>query len=320
MGALKGRRLLVYLFLCAVWGSTWLAIKVGLRDLPPLRFAGLRMALACLLLVPFAFRRAGKRPTRRQAFLIAWSGFLQIGLTYALVFTATQWIESGLAALLFSSFPIWVGLFAHFKLENEPLTRRAILASVLGLSGVAAIEAPAVARIASSDSRALVLGGGLMLGAAIASAYANVLNKSRFPDIMPSLNVWGQTLVGSAFLLVLSGLLEGEKVARWTPTAVASLLYLALFGTALTFVGSLLADPAGPCLRHRHDPARGHAACRGPRRGDPGGASLDPGARGRSPDPGGGPARVAHGAAGEADGRPRSAGLTGNRRLSRPSP
>lgn len=246
MGALEGRRLLVYLFLCAVWGSTWLAIKVGLRDLPPLRFAGLRMALACLLLVPFALRGGGKRPTRRQAFLIAWSGFLQIGLTYGFVFTATQWIESGLAALLFSSFPIWVGLFAHFQLENEPLTRRAILASVLGLSGVAVIEAPAVARIASSDARALLLGGGLMLGAAIASAYANVLNKRRFPHVMPSLNVWGQTLVGSAFLLLVSGLLEGEKVARWTPSAVASLLYLALFGTALTFVGLFWLIPRVP--------------------------------------------------------------------------
>jgi len=246
MGALKGRRLLVYLFLCAVWGSTWLAIKVGLRDLPPLRFAGLRMALACLLLLPFALRGEGERPTRRQALLIAWSGFLQIGLTYALVFTATQWIESGLAALLFSSFPIWVGLFAHFQLENEPLTRRAILASVLGLSGVAAIEAPAIARIASADARALLLGGGLMLGAAIASAYANVLNKRRFPNVMPSLNVWGQTLVGSAFLMVLAGLLEGDKVARWTPTAVASLLYLALFGTALTFVGLFWLIPKVP--------------------------------------------------------------------------
>ena len=246
MGTLRGRRLLIYLFLCAVWGSTWLAIKVGLRDLPPLRFAGFRMALACLILIPFAFRGEGDRPTRRQVPLIAWSGFLQIGLTYACVFTASQWIESGLAALLFSSFPIWVGLFAHFQLANEPLTRRAVLASALGLAGVAAIEAPAVVRIASADARALLLGGGLMLGAAIASAYANVLNKRRFPNVMPSLNVWVQTLVGSTFLLVLSGFLEGGQPSRWTPTAVTSLLYLAVFGTALSFVGLFWLIPRVP--------------------------------------------------------------------------
>ena len=51
---LKGRTLLVYLFLCAIWGSTWLVVKIGLQYLPPLRFAGWRISLACLMLVPFA--------------------------------------------------------------------------------------------------------------------------------------------------------------------------------------------------------------------------------------------------------------------------
>src|SRR5438477_4075862 len=147
-GVLTGRRLAVYLFLCAVWGSTWLFIKIGLRDLPPLRFAGFRMALACLLLAVPAFARAagGRMPSRREAFFAAFCGFLQIGLSYALLFVASQWIESGLAAILFSSFPIWSGLFAHLLLPDEPLTPRAVAAAALGLAGVALIEAPAAAR------------------------------------------------------------------------------------------------------------------------------------------------------------------------------
>jgi drug/metabolite transporter (DMT)-like permease len=60
--ALRGRKLAVYCFLCAVWGSTWLVIKIGLDYLPPLRFAGIRMGAACLLLAPFAFRRGLARP------------------------------------------------------------------------------------------------------------------------------------------------------------------------------------------------------------------------------------------------------------------
>jgi drug/metabolite transporter (DMT)-like permease len=251
--ALRGRRLALYLFLCAVWGSTWLAIKIGLRDLPPLRFAGLRMAVACLLLTPFALGVLGGRrdrraapPTRREALLVALSGFLQIGVSYAFLFVATQRIESGLGAILFSSFPIWVGLFAHYLLPDEPLTARTLGAAALGLGGVAVIEAPAIAGLSGHASGGLVAGGALMCGAAIVSAYANVLNKRSFAGISPIVNVWGQTLVGSAVLLLAAAILERGSPSRWTGSAIVSLAYLAVFGTALTFAGLFWLIPRVP--------------------------------------------------------------------------
>jgi drug/metabolite transporter (DMT)-like permease len=245
MTVLRGRRLAVYLGLCAVWGSTWLVIKIGLRDLPPLKFAGLRMALACLLIAPFAM--AGRwNLSRREVLYVALSGFLQIGLSYALLFTASQWIASGLAALLFASFPIWAALFANFLLPDEPLTPKAVAAAALGLAGVAVIEAPALASLSSSSAGHLAAGGSLVLASAIVSAYANVLNKKCFADVPPVLNVWGQTLVGSAFLLLGAGILEKGAPARWTPSALAALAYLAIFGTALTFAGLFWLIPKVP--------------------------------------------------------------------------
>jgi drug/metabolite transporter (DMT)-like permease len=113
-----------YAICCLAWGSTWLVIKIGLDDLPPLRFAGLRMVIACAVLAPFAVRafRAGHRPTRTEWRDIAFGGTLQIGLSYALVFVSSQWIPSSLSAALFATFPIWTSLFAHFlkKLESTP--------------------------------------------------------------------------------------------------------------------------------------------------------------------------------------------------------
>jgi drug/metabolite transporter (DMT)-like permease len=245
MTALRGRRLAVYLGLCAVWGSTWLVIKIGLRDLPPLRFAGFRMGLACLLLAPFAL--AGHWSlSRREVLYVALSGFLQIGLSYALLFTASQWIASGLAAILFASFPIWVGLFAHFLLPDEPLTRKAIAAAALGLAGVAVIEAPALGRLFSSPAGHLAAGGSLVLVSAVVSAYANVLNKRSFARVPPVVNVWLQTLVGSAFLLLGAGILEKGAPARWSASALAALTYLAIFGTALTFAGLFWLIPKVP--------------------------------------------------------------------------
>jgi drug/metabolite transporter (DMT)-like permease len=239
VSALSGRRLAMYVALCLVWGSTWLAIKIGLADLPPLRFAGLRMALACVLVVPFAIVawRSGRRPDGFEWRAIAWNGALQIGVQYACIFTAEQWIDSGVAALLFATFPIWVGVFAHYLLPEEPLTRRTLASAALGLAGVAVIEADALAGILSAQTRPLLAGGALMLFASLVAAYANVLNKKHLNQVAPVHNVFGQTIVGSAMLLALAAIFEHGVVARWTPAATGALIYLAVFGTALPFAG-----------------------------------------------------------------------------------
>ncbi|MDQ5857602.1 MAG: EamA family transporter [Acidobacteriota bacterium] len=234
---LKGRALLVYLFLCAIWGSTLLVIKIGLQYFPPLRFAGWRIALACLVLVPFAFRRSNSRPNGHELRYMALAGFLQIGLFYALTFTAQQWIESGLSALLFATFPICAGVFAHFLLPNEPLTPRTVGGAGLGLAGVALIEGTAILRALEKDFGALVRGGGLVFLAAIVSAWASVLVKKHLGRLDPIFNVWGETLVGAAFLVPLAALVERGSPSRWTPSAVGSLVYLAVLGTSVTFVG-----------------------------------------------------------------------------------
>jgi drug/metabolite transporter (DMT)-like permease len=243
---LSGRRLAVYALCCAVWGSTWLVIKIGLEDLPPLHFAAIRMTLACALMAPLALRHTGWRPTRSEVLWIGVCGWLQIGVSYALVFSAEQWIESALAAILFCTFPIWVGLFAHFCLPDEPLTRRAVAASVLGLAGVAVIQGPAVGAALRARPGPLFIGGLCMLGSAIVSAIANVLNKRHFARVSPYQNVWGQTLVGSAFLWALALLFERGAPMRWTGTSVFTVLYLAIVGTALTFAGLFWLIPRVP--------------------------------------------------------------------------
>ena len=228
----------MYVGLCAVWGSTWLAIKVGLRDLPPLLFAGVRMALACLILTPFAFTRSGPGPGRVERGWIAWSGILQIGVSYGCIFLAEERIASGLAALLFSTFPIFVGLFAHFLLPDEPLTARTLASAFLGLAGVAVVQGPALAASFSSvQTRSLLVGSALMLVSSAVSGYSNVVNKKHLGRVSPFVNVWGQTLAGSSLLLVGAAALERGAPARWTATSVGALAYLAVVGTALPFVG-----------------------------------------------------------------------------------
>src|SRR6185295_12733368 len=236
MPSTRRRDLGIFWFLSALWSGNWLWIKVGLAGLPPFRFAGLRMALACLLLAPFVLRRPRPSVSREEARWIALVGFLQIGVSYACVFTAEQWIDSGLTALLFASFAIWVPIFGHFLLAGEPLTGRVVLAILLGLSGVAVIQGPALARAGSLTFGPLAAGGLLVLTSAVVSAFSAVVTKKRLSRVAAPANVWGQALVAAPVLLAASAAFESGTPSRWTTGSVSALSYLAVVGT-FTFLG-----------------------------------------------------------------------------------
>jgi len=244
---LAGRRLSVYLFCCAVWGSTWLVIRIGVKDVPPLRLAAMRMGLACVCLIPLALR-ARSRPSRAEWVGIAWAGFLQIGVAYAAIFLAATRIESGLSAVLFGAFPIWVALFAHWLLPDEPLTVRTAAAALAGLTGVLVIEGPAAASAlhGARDAGPIWIGGLLVIASSVVSAYSNVYVKKKLVRVSPVVNVWGQTLVGSVVLFAAALAFEPGRTARWTAVSIGALLYLAIAGTVLTFVALYWLVPRVP--------------------------------------------------------------------------
>ncbi len=230
---MRGRAIFLYATCCVIWGSTWLVIKIGLVDLPPFRFAALRMGLACVLLSFWAFRGA-VRPTTSEVRAVALAGFLQIGVSYALVFAAERTIDSGMTAVLFASFPIWVSLFAHALLPDEPLRPAAVLAAGIGMAGMAILELPALEAVLAGG--AFPVSALFPLGAAVASAFANVWMKSRLSRVAAPLNLWGQTLVGSLFLFAISLALESRAPLRWTPRSVGAVAYLSIFGTVIAFL------------------------------------------------------------------------------------
>lgn len=245
MQASRRRDLAAFWLFSALWSGNWLLIKIGLEGLPPFRFAGLRMLIACALLAPFVWRRRRSNVTAGEARSIALVGFLQIGVSYACVFTAEQWIDSGLTALLFCSFAIWVPLLAHFTLAGEPLTGRTAAAIALGLAGVAVIEGPAVARSGSLAVGRLAAGGLLVIVSAVVSAVSAILVKKRLARVPATVNVWGQAVVASLFLFSASALFERASPSRWTAGSVSALAYLAIVGT-FTFIGTQWLIPRVP--------------------------------------------------------------------------
>ena len=228
-----------YATCCLLWGSTWPVIKAGLEDLPPLRFAAMRMGLALLILTPVALRERPARLGPRTLGTVFAMGTVQIGACYALQFLGQQWIPAALAAILFATFAIWVQVTSRLFLPGYRLGRSAIAAVVLGIGGVIVIQLPAL-RGAALGERA-GLGAGLMVLAALLCAGVNVFVRRRLSAVSPVVLTWGNLVGGVAVLTVLA-LLEAHgggpavQAARLTPRAIAALLHLAVFGTVVTYL------------------------------------------------------------------------------------
>ncbi len=135
--------IVVYVF----WGSTYLAIRVGVETIPPFMLAGLRYLAAGLLLYPAALRIGGPevrrtdRPGRRQWFAAAALGVVLLTMgNGGLTFAETD-VDSGVAALLVATVPLWM-LVADWAINSHPITSRASVALFVGLFGNAVLVRP----------------------------------------------------------------------------------------------------------------------------------------------------------------------------------
>jgi drug/metabolite transporter (DMT)-like permease len=226
--------LLVWLSLCGIWGSTWLGIKLGLRDLPPLTFAGIRFALAAMVLgAIIALRRVRLPWAARDWRLLAYTGLLTITVNYALVFWGEQYISSGLAALLSATMPLFGLPLAHRYLPSEPLSWPKVAGVLLGLLGIAIIFS---GELGIGGPRALWASVGIV-GAALATAHAGVQVKARGTHIEPSV-LAGVQMAGGCIPLLVGGIaIEGNPFGfHWTPMALASLAYLTILGSVVAFL------------------------------------------------------------------------------------
>lgn len=112
--ALARKHYIAYALICLIWGSTWGAIRLLVRDVPPLRAAAVRFIVAGLLLLLIALARRVQLslPARQWRALIV-LGFAMMGLPYGLLFWAEYRISSSMTAILYSSCPLFVALLRH---------------------------------------------------------------------------------------------------------------------------------------------------------------------------------------------------------------
>jgi drug/metabolite transporter (DMT)-like permease len=226
--------LIVWLALCIIWGSTWLFIKLGLRDLPPFTFAGLRFLLASAIL--WAIVIAWRRPLPKNGhdwLKLAWVGSISIALNFGLIFWGEQRINSGLAAVLQATIPAFGLIFAHYYLPNERLTARKLVGAGVGIAGVSLIFYDQM----KVQGAAALQGCAALLLSSVCVAYSNVYIKARLQHVDSSVISAGQMVCGIFPLLALGVVFEGDPFAqRWTAQSALALAYLALIGSVLGFL------------------------------------------------------------------------------------
>ena len=223
-----------WLTLCIVWSSTWLVIKVGLRDLPPISYAAIRFVIAVIVLLAVSAGRVRLLPQRASDYvLLAFTGVLMFAVNYGLLFWGELYVSSGLAAVLQATIPIFGMVFAHLMLPAEPLRVQKVAGSLLALGGVTII----CARLLGFNGPMAFWGGlGIVFGGALA-AFSNVLLKARVLRVAPGMIAAWQMIFGAAPLLVTGFVVEGNPLRfHWSALSIFCLLYLAVIGSALTFL------------------------------------------------------------------------------------
>src|SRR6185312_260781 len=176
------RKIILFSLLCLIWGSTWLAIKVGYGGLGPFTVAALRFVIAAAVLcaiVPIVGARWPRGRTEWTLVLVV--GLLLFGGDYGLIYWAEQYIDSGLTAVLFGTFPLATMLAAHVYVPGEQLTGRKLAGAAIAFAGVVALFGDRLS-VNAAAARPMIA----VIGAVVCAAISNVATKRHGGSLHPA--------------------------------------------------------------------------------------------------------------------------------------
>jgi len=232
-----------------LWGSTFLAIRVGVLEVPPLVLAAMRFFLAGLILCGWVLARGERSPTARQWASVCLLALMIFVIDYGLVFWAEQRVPSGIAAIMMATIPVFTALAEILLLQTQKLTLRLVVALAIGLAGVAVLV-----------SRSLYLGGApidrpgaaALLIASISWSFSSSLTRKLPLPISKILSSGAQMLVGGVMLAVVAAAL-GE-FRGFHPSTVSRAAWFSL--AYMIVAGSIVAFTAYVWLIHHESPTK----------------------------------------------------------------
>jgi drug/metabolite transporter (DMT)-like permease len=227
--------LLAFFIIYFVWGSTYLGIRVGVREVPPFLLAAVRFTLAGAVLYGWMRLKGAASPTAKEwraAFLL---GTLMFLIDYGSLFWAEQRVPSGLAAVILASIPLFITVLEITVLRTQRLTVRLAVGLVVGILGVLVLMAKSVSLGEAPLDRA---GAVAILVAALGWSAGTILTRRLPLPSSKAMSAAAQMLLGGLQLFVLaavSGEFAGFHPLQVSPIAWFALLYLIVFGSLIGF-------------------------------------------------------------------------------------
>jgi drug/metabolite transporter (DMT)-like permease len=225
--------ILGYILICIIWGSTWLAIKIGLESIPPFLGAAFRFLVATIVLFVIVSARKITIPRDKLSIrLYLLVGSFSFSTGYALVYWGQQFVPSALASILFGTFPFFVAALSWFVFKSEYLTLLKGVGVVLGFIGIVIIFSEDVT---GQFGEATTLGMSFIVLSAVVQATASVTVKKYGYELSTyALNAVGMA-IGTCILFLISIATEDWSTTVFDVKAVGSVLYLGTFGSVVTF-------------------------------------------------------------------------------------
>jgi drug/metabolite transporter (DMT)-like permease len=232
-----------------VWGSTFLAIRIGVHEVPPLLFAAIRFSIAGLILYGWMIARGERSPSRRQWMSVLLLAFLIFVIDYGLLFWAEQHVPSGLAAVMLATIPVFMALSEILVLRTQRLTVRLALALLIGIGGVAVLMSRSLNLPGAPVDRT---GAAALLIASVSWSVASVLTR-KLP--LPSSKVMssGAQMLAGGMLLAFASAAFGE-FHRFHPGTVSRAAWISLL--YLIVAGSIIGFTAYVWLIHHESPTK----------------------------------------------------------------
>lgn len=241
--------LLAFAIIYFVWGSTYLAIRVGVREVPPFLLAAIRFLIAGAILYTWMRIKGTPSPATRE-----WAGasllaVLIFVLDYGLVFWAERRVPSGIAAVMMATIPVFMSLSEILILKTQQLTIRLAAALLVGIAGVAVL----VSHSASfGDAPIDALGAGALIVAAISWSIGSAITR-KLPLPSDKAMSSGAQMFAGGVLLTLTAVALGE-FHGFSPQAVSAKAWFAL--AYLIVAGSIIAFTAYVWLIHHESPTK----------------------------------------------------------------
>ena len=233
MAIFKNKKVVyAYLLVCFIWGSTYLAIRIGVTNFPPLLFAGTRNITAGLLMFLYVTKKGFSLPqSKKEFFKISLAGVILLTAANGAVVVAEQWVESGFIALIIAINPVMILLIESFILKKSKVTGAQFASVLLGLVGVLLLLS-SDSKISTIPTIGIVLSLIAPLLWSIGSIYASGTKLTAHIYSVSAIQLFAG---GVGQLIIAFFLKQHHNIPSINSKVILSWLYLVFFGSIIAY-------------------------------------------------------------------------------------